>query len=60
MGKEYKDDEIKVLVNLNLGINHVKYMKTLKNKSKYVRWMFDNDLGYQKYIKNKEDKQECE
>jgi len=55
MDKGYKESPILVKDTLNLELNQVEYLRTLKNKSKYVRWLLDNDGGYQKHIKEGKD-----
>lgn len=52
MDKEFKPD-VKKAVTLIFHAEHDEYMKTLENKSKYTRWLYDNDAGFQKFMKRR-------
>lgn len=36
---------------LNYYEEQIDFFKTLENASDYMRWVLDNDSGYQKYMK---------
>ena len=48
--KVFKDEPLKRHV-LYIRESHLEYLRSLDNGSKYVRWLLDNDSGYQKYLK---------
>lgn len=52
MAEEFKE-EVFVKVGLNLKSEHREYLQSLKNGSKYLRWLIDNDAGYIKFMKEK-------
>lgn len=54
MAKEFKDDSKKA-VNLNLEESQIEFLESLKNRSKYVRWLINNDAKYQKFIKERKE-----
>ncbi len=49
MEEEYKEEKA-TQFNMRLYEDHIKYLRTLKNYSHYMRWMVDNDEGYKKYM----------
>jgi len=51
MVSKYQESAVKVKETINLEVSQVEYLRTLKNKSAYMRWMIDNDEDYQKHIK---------
>ncbi len=51
-GQEYKDIKLRKVM-LSLEDSHDDFLRTMANKSGFVRWMLDNYKGYQKYMEEK-------
>jgi len=51
---KYKDKIKLVTTGFNIEQRQKDYVQSLENKSHWLRWIIDNDSGYQKYIKEEE------
>jgi hypothetical protein len=52
MAKEFKEEVLKQ-IPVNLKNTHVEYLAIHGNKSKFLRWILNNDKGYKKFMKGK-------
>ena len=52
MAEEFEDVVYKK-VNFNFEERHLAFLKTLKNKSHFLRWLIDNSEEFQKFKKEK-------
>ena len=55
---EYKGKIQHETTGFNLEAKQVEFVKSLENKSHYMRWLINNDPGYQGYIKKQEEEEE--
>ena len=52
MAEEFKEEVLKA-ASVVLSTDHIEYLRTLSNYSKYLRWMIENDEGYNKFKKDR-------
>ena len=55
MPNEFEEKPLKT-THVVLEVAHIDFLKTVKNASKYLRWLVDNDPRYKNHKKEKNGK----